>query len=176
MDLPLLFLIVHGLIGGIDVVFNHELKERLPYAAFAKREEALHSLRELFFAILFFALAWYEWRGIFALGIIMLLALELLTTTIDSIVEDRTRQLSGFERVNHNLLFINSGIILVTLLPVLAAWTQMPTAIVQAAYGWKSDVLTVFAWLALAWSLRDLNRYRKLKSSAVLPSSRSYQA
>ena len=53
-------LIVHGVIGGIDVFLNHELLARLPSRPEAAGEERMHSARELLFALLFLSLAWWE--------------------------------------------------------------------------------------------------------------------
>ncbi len=55
MEPFVLALAAHGLIGGADVIVNHELIARIPAQAGTGPEERLHSARELIFALLFVA-------------------------------------------------------------------------------------------------------------------------
>lgn len=155
---PFLFaLLAHGVIGGSDVILNHEVIARLPArrSVGAIAEQRLHSARELAFALIFLALAWFEWRGTFAWIIVALMLAELCISTIDTVLEFDTRVLPVTERVMHVMLFVNFGIVLALLAPVLAAWMQQPDRLLRVNYGWASWLLSAMALLSLGWSVRD---------------------
>ncbi|MEC5159024.1 MULTISPECIES: hypothetical protein [unclassified Janthinobacterium] len=126
----LYFLILHGLIGAFDVLWNHELKERLPSQAWAAREQGLHCARESLFAALFIGLAWWQWHGAPVWLVAALVAAELGVTTRDAVVELRTRVLSVSEQLSHVLLYINLGVFLSLLVGQLRRWRGLPAAIV----------------------------------------------
>src|SRR5206468_12962376 len=86
-------LILHGLIGGLDVFVNHEWLARLPQQPQAAEEEGLHSAREWIFCALFGSLAWCEWHGASAWWIAALLLGEVLVSARDVVVEGNTRVL-----------------------------------------------------------------------------------
>lgn len=151
----LIALLAHGVIGGSDVILNHEVIARLPARRSAVAELRLHSGRELAFALIFFALAWFEWHGVFAWAIVALFLAELCISTIDSVVECDARVLPVTERVMHVMLFVNFGIVLALLAPVLADWMQSPDGLVAVNYGWASWMLSAMSLLSLGWSLRD---------------------
>lgn len=161
-------LIAHGIIGGIDVVLNHELIAKIPAQANTGVEQRLHSARELVFAMLFFALAWFQWQGLAAVAIAALLLAELAISTVDTVLELDTSVLPVTERVAHVLLFVNFGIVLALVGQALLAWVQLPTAIARTDYGAPSWVLSALALGALAWSVRDgLNVvHRKMAATA----------
>src|SRR3954453_13193552 len=87
MGLVLTLLVLHGLLGGLDVVLNHELAERLPHRPGAAMEEALHAAREALFAALFLGLAWFEWHGAAAWLVAAVIACEVTVSTWDSVLE-----------------------------------------------------------------------------------------
>lgn len=155
MEPFIIALIAHGLIGAADVIVNHELIARVPALPGSGPEEALHSARELVFAVLFFSLAWFEWHGAAALVIAALLAGELAISTIDQALEFDTRLLPVTERVAHVVLFVNMGIVVALLGQALLAWGRLPTEVVRADYGFASCLLSLLALLALGWSVRD---------------------
>lgn len=148
-------LVAHGVIGGADVIVNHELIARIPSRPNAGPEQGLHSARELVFAALFFALAWFEWHGLAALAIAALLLAELAMSTVDTVLELDTRVLPVTERVAHVLLFVNFGVLTALLGQALLAWSKLATQLVTADYGALSWVLSALAALALGWSVRD---------------------
>jgi hypothetical protein len=148
-------LIFHGMLGGLDVLVNHELIEHLPSRIAARTEEALHSLRELLFALLFGGFAWFRWGGELVWCIVLLLLGELIVSLTDSLVEDDTRRLSAAERTMHVLLLINFGAYTSMSIPVLVHWYVMPTGLELAYYGWRTWVLTALAAASFAWCLRD---------------------
>ena len=85
---PFLFaLMAQGLIGGADVIVNHEVIAQVPAQRNTGPEEVLHSARERIFGTLFLALAWFEWRGVAALFIAGLLLAELVVSTVDTVLE-----------------------------------------------------------------------------------------
>ena len=151
----LIALLAHGAVGGSDVILNHEVIARLPARKGAGPEQRLHSARELAFALIFFALAWFEWRGLFAWAIVALFLAELCISTIDTVLEFDTRVLPVTERVMHVMLFINFGIVLALLAPVLIGWMQLPDGLERADYGWASWLLSAMAVVSLGWSVRD---------------------
>ena len=51
-----------------------------------------------------------------------MLAVEVVITLMDFVEEDMSRKLPASERINHTLLAINYGAILVLLMPVLVGW------------------------------------------------------
>lgn len=162
---PFLFaLLAHGVIGGIDVILNHEVIARLPArrSAGAITEQRLHSLRELAFALIFLALAWFEWRGLLAWAIAALMLAELCISTLDTVLEFDTRVLPVTERVMHVMLFVNFGIVLALLAPALAEWMRQPDGLRQINYGWASWLLSAMALLSLGWSVRDALRSRRM--------------
>jgi hypothetical protein len=152
----ILALIAHGMIGGADVLFNHELIAKLPSRAGAAREQLLHSARELLFGLLFGELAWYEWHGWAAYLIAGVVLLELLVSTVDTVLEWDTRVLPVTERVMHVLLFVNSGIIVVLLGQALMQWRLLSIGLAHVEYGVASYILLALSSLALGWSARDL--------------------
>ena len=155
MEIYLLALAAHGVLGGIDVVLNHELIAKIPARPNGGPEQCLHSARELVFAALFMALAWFEWHGLAALGIAALLLAELAISAIDTIIEVDTRILPVSERLLHFILFVNLGVVLTLVGPALLAWWDAPTELLPVHHGALSWVLSVQAIAALAWSLRD---------------------
>lgn len=165
----LYFLILHGLVGAFDVVWNHELKERLPARAWAATEQRLHSARELLFATLFIGLAWWQWHGALAWLVAALVAAESGVTVRDVVVEVRTRVLSLTEQLSHVFLFVNLGVFLSLLFGELQGWRALPDAVVGVDHGWRSWLLTALGLLALLWSVRDgvsARALRKLPAQA----------
>ena len=155
MSTLLVLLVMQIALGGFDNLWHHELKERLPSRREARIEVALHSARELCYALLFAALAWWTWHGAWTAAVIALLVLEVLLTLADFIVEDRTRRLPKTERVLHTVLAINFGAMLAVFAPTLLAWARLPTAIAPVDYGLTSWLLTAAAAGVLAWSMRN---------------------
>jgi hypothetical protein len=148
-------LVFHGLLGGLDVLLNHELIEGLPLRRNARTEELLHSLRELVFGILFGSFAWLRWGGELVWGVAVLVALEFIISLSDTLLEDQIRPLSPLERTMHVMLFINFGAYTASLIPLLVHWYVMPTGFTFVYYGALSWALSLLSLAALAWSVRD---------------------
>jgi hypothetical protein len=169
MEPFIIALIAHGVIGGADVIVNHELIAKIPAQPNAGPEQRLHSARELVFATIFFALAWFEWHGLAALAIAALLLAEMTISTIDTVLEFDTRLLPVSERIAHVLLFVNFGIVLALLGQTLLRWMQQPTGVAAADHGIASWVLSLLALASLAWSVRDgLNALHRPRAKAAL--------
>jgi hypothetical protein len=148
-------LLLHGIIGAIDVLLNHELIAALPRQRAAAREEWLHSAREFVFALLFLSLAWLAWHGLWAAWIAALVLLELLVSVLDMVEETRHRVLPASECITHLILYINLGVLLCLLVPVLGAWWGMATGLVRVNHGPASVALSAMGAAALGWSIRD---------------------
>ncbi len=71
-------------------------------------------------------LGWLEVHGVLAMVVIAVLVAEIVITLMDFVEEDLSRKLPASERINHTLLALNYGAILVLLLPVLIGWAMRP--------------------------------------------------
>ena len=163
-------LLLHGVLGILDIVINHELLAKLPKRADTTSEEALHATRETIFAVLFACLAWYAWHGAWVWLIAGLLLAEVIVSARDVIVEGDTRVLPVPERVLHLLLFINLGVLITLIGYALVWWHGGETALVRVDYGWASWVLTLMSVLSLVWAVRDgVAAGRREKISAAAP-------
>jgi hypothetical protein len=151
----LILLIVQGLMGTLDNLVHHELEAKLPSSPWAREELTLHALREAIYAVVFLSLGWLRWQGALAGLIALLLAVEVVITLRDFLVEDRSRRLPPAERVLHTLLAVCYGAFLAALAPVLWAWGQLPTAFAFEAHGWLSWITTAMGIGVLLWSIRN---------------------
>jgi uncharacterized protein (TIGR01777 family) len=153
---------IQALLGGLDNFWHHEITERLPAKRSAARELTLHALREFLYGFVFIAFAWYRWQGLWAALIGAVLVLEIVVTLADFVIEDQTRKLPPFERVLHTLLALNYGAALALIVPMLVAWSKLPTTVVPTsnAFSW---VFTFFGVGVLAWSVRNAIAVLKLR-------------
>src|SRR5262249_53570021 len=144
------------LMGAFDTLYHHELTERLAWRPSQARELRLHGVRNLVYAGLFLTLGWLEPYGIWAGLVIAALACEVVITLMDFVEEDLSRKLPASERINHTLLALNYGAILVLLVPLLIGWAASPAALVPVSYGiWSAGATAAAAGVAL-FGLRDL--------------------
>ena len=155
MSLLMTLLVTQLVLGAIDEIGHHEIAERLPQKRAARVELALHSAREVAYALLFAALAWRAWHGAWVAAIVALLAIEVAITLADFLVEDRTRRLPPTERVLHTVLAVNFGAILAVFVPTLFAWARLPSTIVQADYGAASWLLAIAGAVLLGYGARN---------------------
>jgi uncharacterized protein len=146
---------VQASLGALDNLWHHEIVERLPGKRAAAGELALHAARELLYAFVFIALAWFRWQGRLALLIAGVLTLEIVITLADFVVEDRTRRLPASERVLHTVLALNFGAILALFAPELYRWWESAPGVIGVSYGVFSWIFTLFAAGVLAWSVRN---------------------
>jgi uncharacterized protein len=148
-------IVIQIAMGAFDMLFHHELTERLPWRAGAADELRLHAIRNGFYAVIFAALAWIEPHGFLAVLLLGVLVIEVLITLWDFVEEDRTRHLPATERVTHTLLALNYGAILVLLVPRLVDWSAQPVALVPVSHGWGSWFLTLSALGVAVFGVRD---------------------
>lgn len=160
-------LLLHGVLGAIDVFLNHELLAKLPARREAAAEERLHAAREFIFACLFASIAWLAWHGALVWWIAALLLAEVLVTARDVVVEGEIRVLPVPERVTHLLLFMNLGALVVLGGFMLAEWHVGASVVIPVHHGWASWVLSAMAAGAFAWALRDTMAARRHRIAAA---------
>src|SRR3954468_23102223 len=131
--------------GAFDTLYNQELTERLAWRPSQEHELELHAIRNGLYALLFLTLGLAEVHGWWAVLVMVVLVAEVVITLMDFVEEDLSRKLPASERVNHTLLALNYGAILVLLLPVLIEWAGEPAAINSAFYGYWSILAAVAA-------------------------------
>ncbi|MDB5517241.1 MAG: hypothetical protein JWQ17_3999 [Tardiphaga sp.] len=157
--------------GAFDTFYHHELTERLAWRPSQRHELQLHSVRNMLYALLFLTLGWLEVHGFWAMILIAVLVVEVVVTLLDFVEEDMSRKLPATERVNHTLLALNYGAILVLLLPALIEWAGRPTAINTAYYGVWSILAAVAALGAGVGGVRDVAASRRLARLGSAPVS-----
>jgi uncharacterized protein len=155
--------------GVFDTFYHHEFTERLAWRPSQRYELKLHGVRNLLYAFLFLVLGWLEVHGLFAVVIIAVLVIEVVITLMDFLEEDMSRKLPASERINHTLLAINYGAILMLLLPVLFGWAMQPTAIKSAYAGWLSIIAAASAVGAALCGVRDFAAARRLGRMTCAP-------
>lgn len=156
MTAVLMMFTIQCMLGAFDNLWHHELQADLPHEPSARGELALHTARELLYALIFSSIAWNRWEGAWTYVLIGILAIEIVVTVWDFVVEDRTRRLPPFERVLHTVLALNYGALLALWAPELMRWADAPTGFGAADYGVWSWLLTIFGFGVFLWGLRDL--------------------
>ncbi|HEY0912084.1 MAG TPA: NAD-dependent epimerase/dehydratase family protein, partial [Bradyrhizobium sp.] len=164
MTSPLLWslIAIQIAMGAFDTFYHHEMTERLAWRPSQRHELQLHGVRNMLYAALFLVLGWLEIHGLLAMVIIVVLVAEIVITLMDFVEEDISRKLPASERINHTLLALNYGAILVLLLPVLIEWAGQPTAVTPAFHGFWSLLATASAVGVGLFGLRDLAASRRL--------------
>jgi uncharacterized protein len=148
--------------GAFDTFYHHEMTERLAWRPTQRHELQLHGVRNMLYALLFLTLGWLEVHGVWAMIVIAVLVAEVVITLMDFVEEDMSRKLPASERINHTLLALNYGAILVLLLPVLIGWAGQSTAVTTAFYGFWSVLAAVSAAGVSIFGLRDLAASKRL--------------
>lgn len=155
--------------AAFDTIYHHELTERLAWRPSQRHELALHAARSFVYALLFLALGFLEVHGAFAIAVLAALAVEVFITLADFIEEDMSRQLPATERVNHTLLAINYGAILVLAVPVLVAWAAHGAAVKIVPHGLWSALMVFASFGAVVFGARDLLASRRKDAPARPP-------
>ena len=155
--------------ASFDTIYHHELTERLAWRATQRHELVLHAARSLIYAALFLVLGFLEPRGVLAMLVMAALAVEVFITLADFIEEDMTRRLPASERVNHTLLAINYGAILVLAAPVLVGWAGEPASLRLVSHGYWSGLMIFASAGAVIFGLRDLAAARRAVPVATAP-------
>lgn len=147
--------------GVFDTIYHHELTERLAWRSSQRRELQLHAVRNWLYAVLFATLGWAEPHGGLAIAAAVILLVEVVITLMDFVEEDLSRKLPASERINHTLLALNYGAILVLLAPVLLDWASRETALRPAYHGVWTGLCTLAAAGTVALGLRDFAAARR---------------
>src|SRR5262249_52372811 len=150
-------------LGLFDIVYHHEMMERLAWRGSQRRELKLHAARHLAYVVLFLALRFFQLRGFFAVLLIAVLGAGGVITLTAFVEEDMSRKLPASERVTHALLAINYGAVLALLVPVLGGWASQPTAIVPVWYGIVSVLAPLAAAGVIVFGLRDFFAARRAR-------------
>jgi uncharacterized protein (TIGR01777 family) len=156
-----ILLTVQIALGLFDILYHHELTERLPWRVSQARELWLHGLRNHAYGVVFLSLGVLEPHGLWAAALLALLAIEVVITLVDFVEEDRSRVLPASERVTHAVLALNYGAILALLAPRLVHFTQLPTALQPTWLGWWSLLAAASAFGCVLFGFRDLAASRR---------------
>ena len=171
MIVALWLLGLQGVIGAFDTVYYHEWRARLPARGKqAASELKLHAARDFFYAVLFATLPWRAWHGLWVLLLVGVFVAEIILTLTDFVVEIAVRKQLGDvyagERVTHAVMGILYGAMIAMLIPVLAAWWALPTALVVE---W-ADIPVVLQWGLFAMAAGVfLSGVRDLYAALELP-------
>src|SRR5690349_16414137 len=92
---------VQLVLGAVDIVYHHEMTERLAWRPSQRHELHLHGVRNVIYAALFLLLGFFEPHGVWAAFVIAVLAAEVVITLIDFVEEDVSRKLPATERITH---------------------------------------------------------------------------
>jgi uncharacterized protein len=155
--------------GVFDTFYHHEFTERLAWRPSQRFELRLHGVRNMLYAGLFLVLGWLEVHGVLAMLIIAVLVAEIVITLMDFVEEDLSRRLPPSERINHTLLAINYGAILMLLLPALIGWALLPTGIKLVYTGFISIAAAASAVGAALCGVRDFAAERRLARMSSPP-------
>ncbi len=168
---PLLWTLIaiQIVMGVFDTFYHHEFTERLAWRPSQRFELKLHAVRNMLYALLFLVLGWLEVHGLLAVLIVAVLIAEIVITLMDFVEEDLSRKLPPSERINHTLLAINYGAILVLLLPVLIGWAMQPFGVTIVYQGLLSVAASACAIGAALCGLRDFAVTRRLARMTSAP-------
>jgi uncharacterized protein len=148
--------------GAFDTFYHHEMTERLAWRPSQRQELRLHGVRNILYALLFLTLGYVEVHGVFAIAVIVVLVAEVVITLMDFVEEDLSRKLPASERINHTLLALNYGAILILLLPVLIEWAGRSSGIILVSYGYWSWLAAASAAGVILFGMRDLAAAKRL--------------
>lgn len=174
MGMVLYLLAALAFLGGFDTLYYHEWRAKLPAMGNSARSELrLHALRDFVYAILFLALPWIAWHGLYALVLTLLFLIEVFLTLWDFVVEDWVRKpLGGLypgERITHAVMGIVYGAMVASIVPTLRVWWSQPTEFIKsssrfpAALSWTLTGMAVGVFLS---GIRDLSAAEGVRGSA----------
>ncbi|HKE84120.1 MAG TPA: hypothetical protein VKB50_10210 [Vicinamibacterales bacterium] len=147
MMVALWLLAIQGVIGAFDTLYYHEWRARLPaQGGRCASELKLHAARDFLYAVLFFTLPWLAWQGRWVCVLVGVLIAEIALTLTDFVVEADVRKALGDvyagERVTHAVMGILYGAMIASLIPVLLAWSRLPSGLVTMSL----DLPDVLRW------------------------------
>ena len=177
--------------GAFDMIYHHELTERLAWRASQRNELALHAVRNLLYAAVFIMIGWYEMHGAWAVLLMAILGVEVVTLA-DFVEEDLSRALPASERITHTLLALNYGAVNATApIPVRnadfarelgralrrPAIMPMPAALLRSLGGFADELLLggqrVLASKALVSGFRVRHESLRSALNAIVGSAAS---
>lgn len=167
MELILWLLAIQGIMGVFDLVYHHEMTEKLTWKPSASEEMWLHGLRNGLYSLAFLTFGWVEWHGAWAWVFAAILLAEVTITLTDFVIEDKTRRLPATERVTHTLLAINYGAVLGLFIPQFMKWMAQPAGFQFVNYGLLSWLMALYAFGVLLWFFRDYFRALRLRRMAA---------
>lgn len=89
-------LAIQGIVGAFDTFYYHEWRARLPGRVPGTAPELkLHAARDFLYAVLFGALPWLAWKGLWVVAIAAVLLAEIILTLTDFVVEIQVRKPLG---------------------------------------------------------------------------------
>lgn len=150
-------------LGLFDIVYHHELTERIAWKRSQRKELRLHAARNFIYTVVLLGLGWFVLHGVWAWLLIVLLVSELLVTLADFVEEDRSRLLPATERVTHTLLALNFGAILALLSPTLMDWASQDTAVRPISYGFWSVLASLAALGTAIFGAREFAAAARLR-------------
>lgn len=171
MTVALWLLAIQGVIGAFDTIYYHEWRARLPARGrLAASELKLHAGRDFFYGVLFATLPWIAWQGSWAIALAGVFAAEIALTLTDFVVEVAVRRQLGDvyagERVTHAIMGILYGAMIAYLLPSVARWSSLPTALTLS----PAAVPPLLAWALFAMAAGvTLSGIRDLYAALELP-------
>ena len=168
MNLVLWLSVLQGLMGVFDLVYHHEMTEKLTWRPAAAREMWLHGLRNGLYSVVFFSFGLLQWHGLYAWLFAAILLAEVTITLCDFVVEDQTRRLPATERVTHTLLALNYGAVLGLFSQQWLLWLRQPTGLEPVYFGFLSWVMGTYALGVLIWFFRDYLRSFRLRRMAAV--------
>jgi len=167
IDVGIAILVLHGMLGGFDTLYNHEWDARLPHQPYAAPELKLHAGRSYIYVVIFGGLAWFEWHGAMVVVLAALVAAEFGLSLVDSVVEDRTREVAATERVVHMMLGVTtgawSGFVFYT---GFTEWWKQPSGLSATGYGAVSWLFTAYALAVMLSATRDAVAAHRLDRQA----------
>jgi uncharacterized protein len=169
-QLMLYLMLGQMILGAFDTIVHHEIMIALPRDPSARLELSIHGARSILYGCLFVALAWWQWRGAWAVLLAAVMLIEIALTLWDFVIEDRTRVLPESERITHTILALNAGAIFFLFALTIVAWWQHVASISAISYGWISVALTIGGAAAVFSGLRDAAASRALARDAVAAS------
>ena len=134
MIVALYLFALQGLMGAFDTLYYHEWRARLPGGVPGTAPELrLHGVRSVIYSILFGALPFVRFEGLFTWVLAVLLLTEIVITLCDFVVEDTVRRPMGGvfagERVTHAVMGIIYGAALGHMVPDMIVDAARPTAL-----------------------------------------------
>jgi hypothetical protein len=174
MSVVLWLLLLLGAFGAFDTLYYHEWRAKLVAGMPDTGEELrLHVVRDGIYAVIFATLPIVAWNGAWAVVLAALLAMEIVVTLGDFIVEEWVRKPYGGvfrgERVTHTLMGITYGAMLGYLVPVLHEWWQQPSSLAAAVADVPILLIVVLELVAVGVAVsgaRDLYALLQMRHGA----------